>query len=175
MRKPLYAISQEYAQAYDALFGDDALPEEAIRDTLAAIQGEFEIKALNIAALIKNMMAEITAMKDAEYSINERRKRLEKRVENLENYLLVNMQGAGFENEPIESPEHYIVIRKCPVSLKIETDAFIPPRFIKTKYIHEPDKIAIKEFLSDESKVNTEEAKEFKGVKLTRNIKLVIK
>lgn len=167
MRKPLYAISQEYMHAYHALFSDEALPEEAIRDTLAGIQGEFESKALNIAALIKNMVADANAMKDAEGAINERRKRLEKRIENLEKYLLINLQGAKID-KPIESPEHYIWIRKNPVSIQIEEGAEIPDecmRIIPQK--KEPDKTLLKEAIND--------GKIIKGVSLIQNIKLVIK
>lgn len=175
MKKPLYAISQEYMQAYNALFGDEALPEEAIRDTLSGIQGEFEIKALNIAALIKNMMADSNAMKDAEGAINERRKRLEKRIENLENYLLINIQGAGLDNNPIESPEHYIAIKNCPISVQIDTNAEIPSRFIRVKTTEEADKTALKEFLTKCDEDNIDITTEVKGVRLVRNKKLVIK
>lgn len=168
MRKPLYEISHEYRKAYDDLFGDDALPEDAIRDTLSAIQGEFELKALNIAALIKNMTAEVFAMKDAEGSINERRKRLEKRIGNLENYLLINMQAAGLDNTAIESPEHFIKLSKCPVSVKIDVDAIIPDEYMRIMpEKKEPDKFLLKEALNNNQ--------ELKGVSLIQNVKLVIK
>lgn len=168
MRKPLYAISQEYIQAYDALFSDEALPEDAIRDTLSGIQGEFEAKALNIAALVKNMQAEANAMKDAEVSINERRKRLEKRIENLEKYLLLNIQGAGLDNTPIKSAEHYIALKLCPASVQIEAGAAIPDEYMRIiPAKKEPDKNLLKEALSDK--------KEIKGVSLIKNIKLIIK
>lgn len=175
MKKPLYEISQEYMQAYDALFSDEALPEEAIRDTLSGIQGEFEDKALNIAALIKNMLADANAMRDAESSINERRKRLEKRIENIENYLLINIQGAGLENKPIESPEHYLAIKNCPISVQIDVNAEIPSRFIRVKTVEEPDKTALKDFLTKCDEDNIDPTIEVKGVRLIRNKKLILK
>jgi hypothetical protein len=168
MKKPLYAISQEYMQAYHALFSDEELPEEVIRDTLAGIQSEFEVKALNVAALIKNMQADANAMKDAESSIYDRRKRLERRIENLERYLLLNIQGAGLEGKPIESPEHYIAIKKCPASVQIEAGAVIPDEYMRiVPQKKEPDKNLLKEAITNK--------KEIKGVSLIQNTKLVIK
>lgn len=167
MRQPLYKIAQEYMQAYDTLYSDDSLTEDVIRDTLSAISSELEAKAINIAALIKNMQADVKAMKEAEISINERRKRLENRIDNLEKYLLINLQGAGL-TKPIESPEHYIGLRKNPVSVQIEEGAEIPEecmRVIPEK--KEPDKTLLKEAIND--------GKIIKGVSLIQNIKLVIK
>jgi len=167
MNQPLYKIAQEYMQAYHNLYSDESLPEDAIRDTLSGIQGEIEDKAINIAALIKNMLADVKAMKDAELAINERRKRLENRASNLEKYLLVNLQGANITN-PIESPEHYIAIRKNPPSVQIDDGADIPEfcmRVVPEK--REPDKALIKEVIN--------KGGEIKGVSLVQNIKLVIK
>jgi hypothetical protein len=172
MRKPLYAIAQEYIQAYNALFSDEELPEDAIRDTLDGIQDEFEAKALNIAALIKNMQADVNALKHAEDSINKRRKRLEKLIQNAANYLLINIQGAGLEDNPIESPEHYIKIKNCPISVQIDAIYTIPNGCWRTTI--EPDKTLLRDFLE---KCQRGEANpdEIKGVRLVRNKKLVIK
>lgn len=167
MRQPLYKIAQEYMQAYDALYSDESLSEDIIRDTLSAISSELEAKALNIAALIKNMEADAGAMKDAETAINERRKRLEKRVESMEKYLVVNLQGAGI-TKPIESAEHYIALRKNPVSVHIEEGAVIPDECMRTiPEKKEPDKTLLKEAIND--------GKIIKGVSLVQKISLTIK
>jgi hypothetical protein len=176
MKKPLYAITQEYIQAYNALFSDEELPEDAIRDTLDGIQDEFEAKALNIAALIKNMQADVNAMKDAETSINERRMRLEKCIKDIKRYLLINMQGSGFENKTIESPEHYIKLSRCPESVKIDDEAIIPDDFMRiVPEKKEPDKDLIKMALRLAAASGKDELVGFKGVSLIRNIKLTIK
>lgn len=167
MRQPLYKIAQEYMQAYDTLYSDESLSEDIIRDTLSAISNELGVKALNIAALIKNMRVDADAMKEAELSISERRKRLENRIENLEKYLLINLQGAGV-NKPIESPEHYIALRKNPVSVQIEADAIIPDDCMRTiPEKKEPDKTLLKEAIND--------GKIIKGVSLVQKISLTIK
>jgi hypothetical protein len=167
MKQPLYKIANEYMQAYHNLYSDEAMPEEAIRDTLSGIQGEIEAKALNIAALIKNMEADAKAMKEAESAINERRKRLENRLENLENYLLINLQTANI-NKPIESPEHYIAIRQNSASVLIEASAKIPDEYMRTKPEQkEPDKTLLKEAIN--------KGKAIEGVSLVHTIKLLIK
>ena len=50
-------------------------------DTLTAIEGEFDTKAENIAVYIKNMTAEVKALKAEEDALRLRRKAFEKSVE----------------------------------------------------------------------------------------------
>lgn len=167
MNQPLYKIAQEYMETYHNLYGDEELSEEVIRDTLSGIQSELQDKALNIVALIKNMQADSRAMKDAESSISERRKRLEKRTENLENYLLVNLQAANID-KPIESAEHYVAIKKNPFSVLIASGAIIPDEYMRiVPEEKQPDKTLLKQAINNN--------KIIEGVSLVQNIKLYIK
>ena len=50
-------------------------------DTLTAIEGEFNEKAVNIAVYIKNLNADISAMKQEEAQLKERRRRCERQAE----------------------------------------------------------------------------------------------
>jgi hypothetical protein len=164
MRKPLYQISQEYMQAFNALYSDEEMPEEAIRDTLGGIEGEFKQKAINTAAIIGCIKADVEAIQEAELRMQTRRKRLERRIAWLENNLVVNMQGLGIEKIPHD--EFDITIRQNPVKVIIEATAVIPERYIRTKQVKEPDKTLLKEAIK---------AGEFiKGVSLIQENKLII-
>ena len=62
----LYEIEQNYLAALD-IFTDpenEIMPEVAA-DTLEAIEGEFELKAVRVAAFAKQMEAEAYAIKTA--------------------------------------------------------------------------------------------------------------
>lgn len=48
----LYEISQEYVQ-FLRMVEDEQIPQDAIADTLDSIKGEFEVKADNIACVVK--------------------------------------------------------------------------------------------------------------------------
>jgi hypothetical protein len=166
MNKPLYTISNEYMQAYHALYSDDELTEDIIKDTLSGIQSEIEVKVLNIAAIIKEMEADVKSMKDAEESINGRRKPIEKRIERLKNYILVNLQAAKIES-PIKSAEHFISIRKNGQSVNIEANTEIPKEYLRITEKKEHDKILLKQAILDN--------KEIKGVSLVNTVSLIIK
>lgn len=82
----LYELANDYAALLQAIENDE-IPEEAIADTLEAIKGEIEIKADNIACLLKNTEAEIKAFKEEEARLAERRKTKERVYERCKLYL----------------------------------------------------------------------------------------
>ena len=72
-------------------------------DTLSAIEAEFDVKAENIACYIKNMNAEIKALKAEEDALKRRRKAFENSVERLKGYLLGSMNAIG--RRKIDTPQ----------------------------------------------------------------------
>ena len=63
----LYQLSHNYLQALDFLTDPELdLPVEAINDTLEALEGELEDKAINVAKFLRNMEATAEAIKAAE-------------------------------------------------------------------------------------------------------------
>ena len=65
----LYEISGRYQAALDSLTDNPDIPEDAIRDTLEGLEGEFEEKAIAVAAAIKNLAAESAAIDKAIHDI----------------------------------------------------------------------------------------------------------
>ena len=57
----LYEISNEYQTALN-IMNDMDMSQEEINDSLAAIEGEFEVKAINCIRVEKNMAADIDAI-----------------------------------------------------------------------------------------------------------------
>ena len=95
----------EIATAYRALaekLHDTDLPDEVIEDTLEAESGDLVEKLTNIGFVIRNIDAEVAAMKDAEEKIAARRKSKENRIARLKAYALANMLATG--KTKIESP-----------------------------------------------------------------------
>ena len=75
----LYKISEQAQKSISELLDMD-LPEDAVKDTIEAIQGELEEKIISVAAYIKNQQAEISNMKQYESDMKARREKLEKNV-----------------------------------------------------------------------------------------------
>lgn len=117
----LYDLTNEYLALLDAIDNDE-IPEEAIADTLEAITGEIESKADSIASLLKNLDADILAIKAEESRLAERRKAKEKSYERIKEYLSSTLQLAGLDK--IETARNKISFRKSE-SVEVDEDAFI--------------------------------------------------
>lgn len=94
MSMSLYHITEQYRHAL-AVLTDADLPEEAINDTLEALEGEVIQKGQAVAAFTLNMAAEIEAVKAVEKRISERRKALERRELRMRDYLRTSMEKCG--------------------------------------------------------------------------------
>lgn len=94
MGMSLYYITEQYREAL-AILTDADLPEEAVADTLEALEGEVIQKSQAVAAFTLNLSAEIEAVKAVEKRISERRKSLERREARMREYLRFNMEKSG--------------------------------------------------------------------------------
>ena len=109
----LYEIENDYLALMHAIENDE-LPEEAIADTLEAIQGEIEEKADNIGCLLKELEAATYAIKAEEQRLAERRKKKEKLYDRLKNYLSESLLGMGINK--LETTRNAISFRKSEVA-----------------------------------------------------------
>jgi len=117
----LYELTNDYLALLDAIDNDE-LPEEAIADTLEAITAGIEEKADSIACLLKNLDADIVAIKAEEARLAERRKAKEKSAERIKAYLSESLQKAGIDK--VETARNRITFRKSE-SVELDEDVFI--------------------------------------------------
>lgn len=89
----------------------------AWRDTLEAAGGEFDEKAGNIAAYIKNLKAEAEDIHKEERALRRRRAVKESALSRMIEYLLAEMERAG--KRKVETPRAAISIRNNPESVEI--------------------------------------------------------
>lgn len=144
--RPLYEIVK-YKEELEALAESDDIPAETIANTLEAIEGELEEKAVNVAAFTRNLDASAKAIREAAAGMLERAERLERRAESIRAYLLFNMQAAGISK--IECPFFKIAVRKNPPAVMIDNSEILPERFLVQPPTPppRPDKIAIRDAL----------------------------
>lgn len=117
----LYELTNDYIALMQAI-DDDELPEECIADTLEAITGEIEVKADNIACMLKNLEADITAIKSEETKLAVRRKTKERAYESLKQYLSLALQSMSIDK--VETSRNKITFRKSE-SVELDEEAFI--------------------------------------------------
>lgn len=92
----LYDYAAEFAELFDSLDdmdGEDM--EQAWFDTLESIEAEFDDKAENVIAFIKELNAQAAALKEQEKAFAERRRAKEHHAERLKKYLLGCMNTVG--------------------------------------------------------------------------------
>lgn len=118
----LFEITAAYQSFMDAIENGE-IPESAIADTLESITATLEEKADNTACVIKNITAEIFALKAEERKLAERRRIKENQVERLREYLSNALIQS--EHTKIETARNKISFRKSE-SVQIDDEsAFI--------------------------------------------------
>lgn len=142
----LYVIAAEFRQMVERLTDcqDDAV---AIADTIEAESFPLEVKAQNVAYAIRNLEASAAAIKEAEAQMAERRKRIEKRAEQVKEYLKTCMEVAGVTK--IDCPHFALSIAKNPAGVDVFEPGLIPAEFMRMPEPPPPtpDKAKIKEAL----------------------------
>ncbi len=162
----LYDLSANYLQALDTLTDPEMdIPIEAVLDTLEAMEGELQDKAVNVAKFMKNMEATIQAIKEAEAQMAKRRRAFENRVKWIKGYLKDNMEACDITK--IESPWFRLAIQKNPAAVEITDEDAIPEKFREEVVTVKIDKTAIKNVLKA--------GQEVPGARLLNGTRLAIK
>ena len=165
MNTSLFSLAAEYKSAEEKLMDSD-LPDEVIADTLEGMSGELEVKAQNVAFVIRNAESMAEQIKQAEDAMAKRRKAYENRAERLRSYVLANMLTTG--KTVIECPYFKMSVRNNPESVVIDAESQIPQDYMREiPASYSPDKALIKQAIKDGFEVP--------GAHLTRTQSLSIK
>lgn len=162
----LFQISNEYQSILDDTFDEETgeIKEISLID-LNEVKEKLEDKIIAVASYIKNIDAEKEAVEQAKKTLITREARLNKRMNSLSEYLQSNMERCGISE--IKSPYLVIKIKKCPLSVGIIDEYFIPELYKKHKDMITIDKLKIKEDILS--------GKEIPGALLKQNNRLEIK
>jgi predicted nuclease with TOPRIM domain len=110
----LYELSLNYAHVMEMA---EEMEPEVLKDTLETIEEEIQDKAENIAKLVKNLNADVDALKAEEKRLADRRKSLENKVTNLKTYLQEQLEVAGLDK--VKRPTLTVSIQNNPPSVKV--------------------------------------------------------
>jgi Siphovirus Gp157 len=120
----LYEIADNYLQALEDLSELKDLPAQVIADTLEGLQGDFEHKAISVAAYIRTMEAEATAIAEARKSMERRQQSLERHAERLREYLKAQMERTGMPK--IKNCYLTLRLQANPPSVIVEDEELVP-------------------------------------------------
>ena len=120
----LYELTSEYQTLLNMFDEDSEVPSEAITDTLESISAEIEVKADNIACLLKDIEGDINKIKVEEDRLAERRKKKQAAYDRLKEYLAAELLKSG--QTSIETSRNKITFRKSEsVELAVDESTFI--------------------------------------------------
>ena len=144
----LYELTGELLQLQDMLLESDA-DDQCLNDTIEAVEGEFEVKAEGYGCIIRNLEADIAAIKAEEERLAKRRAALTKNrdwlTERVHTAMLV------LDKKTVKTELFTWGLRNNPAHVVISNENEIPFDFINTKVTSSPDKTKIKEFLQSEA------------------------
>lgn len=146
----IYELTGELLSLYE-MAEDPEIDAECLKDTIEAVEGEFEIKADGYVKVIKQLEADSEALKKEADRLTERKKTIDKNIERIKN----NLQNAMItaDKKKFKTDLFSFSIRKNPAKLvlsdHIDMD-LIDPEFIKFSD-PEIDKNAVKEAIKNGS------------------------
>ena len=123
----------------------------AIRDTLEAIEGEFNDKALAVSRVALNFDSDIEALDVEIKRLQDRKKTIKNRHDQLIEYLRYNMESA--EIQKVSCPLFTITLAKGRDVAIIDDEDKLPDDLMRVKTSVEPDKVAILEALKNGKEV----------------------
>ena len=137
----LYELNLKLA-TYEMEF-DEETGEWLNENELDAIHMEREEKIENICLWVKNLRAEVSAIKAEEKALADRRKAKEKKADRLEEYVASNLGGKPFETSRVK-----VSYRKSE-SVNISNEDAVPERFLNIEVVRKPIKAEIKKYLKE--------------------------
>lgn len=121
----LYELTENYLRVLELA---EEMEPELLMDTLESIQESIEDKAENTAKLIKSLEADVKAIKEEEKRLADRRKALEKKIENIKDYLREQLELAGIDK--VKRPTITVSIQNNPPSVRVVNEELIPSHFM---------------------------------------------
>ncbi|HDR7526703.1 MULTISPECIES: siphovirus Gp157 family protein [Bacillus cereus group] len=136
----LYELTSNYRELQMMI--EDGVDPSALADTLQAIEESIQDKVQNTALVIRNLEADVDAIKAEEKRLAERRKAIENNCKSLKDYLYQQMIATDLKR--IKGTIVTVGIQKNPASLDIAEDAVVPPEYM----IPQPAKVDKKSLLA---------------------------
>lgn len=127
-KSTLYELTGAWLDLYD--MADDPDMEADVQawfDTMEGLEGEIEDKADGYAKIIAQLNADASAIKAEEERLYSRRKAIENRVKDMKDRLQNMMEMTG--KTKFKTALYSFSIQKNPVSLVIDNERIIPPKW----------------------------------------------
>jgi len=124
----LYEVTDEYVALTQRL-NDEEFTEESLKERLAEIKEQFNIKAENIGKVVISMESISESIEHEIARLTARQKSINNRASYLRDYLFTEMMASG--NDRIQGTVLTLSLRKSPPSCQVLDEKAIPEQFIR--------------------------------------------
>ena len=160
----LYELKELYQNIWE-LVGDDESDLEALETALSQVEDNLEIKAENIAKLIKSIDADAEVIKIEEQRLAKRRKTLENKQKGMKLYLETQLKEMGVDK--IQGTLMSVRLQKNPPSVNVLDENKIHEKYWKVVTTRSMDKKLILEDLKAEVEVEGAVIKQEKSLRIS--------
>jgi hypothetical protein len=136
----LYELAGDYL-ALARMSGDPEVPDQAIIDTMEGIEGAIEVKAENLLTVVKNIEADVVALKAEAARLLDRAKVKANTIEKLREYLRQNMEVTGIHQ--ISCTLFLISLAKGVPMVILDDEMALPDDLVKVETTRKPIKADI--------------------------------
>tara|TARA_R100000808_G_scaffold164_1_gene1149 strand:+ start:706 stop:1203 length:498 start_codon:yes stop_codon:yes gene_type:complete len=149
----LYEMTKQFEELNSKIESGE-IPEDAIGDTLDAMELTIKDKSNNVSAFILNQKSKVKEIKEAMQAMQKRMKSEQKKIEWLEKYLLDNMIKSGIQE--LECPQWKVKVGKNPPSVELHEEAveLLDEKYITQKVTRTPNKKEIKKAIQQGEKIS---------------------
>jgi hypothetical protein len=137
----LYVLTEQFRELQALAVNADEDMAVAVRDTMQAIEGEFEEKGKALAVIVLNMDTDVEALDKEIERLTERKRAIKNRQESLKDYLRENMEAAGIKK--ISCPLFSITCAEGREIAVVDDESLLPDEFMRVKTDVAPDKAEI--------------------------------
>lgn len=161
----LYSLVGAYKQFQEEL---ENIPEEAIEDTLQALEGEIGMKIDALASIIKQLESEATMIDNEMKALKERRDAKKRKVESIKRYIVDQMERADISK--VETSRNLVSTGHSKRVVVEEEEFFAWAEVHGKEFISygkaTPNKIAIRKAISEGMDIPHAHIEEVQSLKL---------
>lgn len=146
----LYELTTQLHELHSLVLTGEAT-EDFLADTLEAIEGEFEEKALQVGRFVLSLKPSVEAIDTEIKRLQARKKAIQAQEDRVKSYLRDNMEAA--EISKIECPLFTILCKKPQQRVVVDDESALPDDFVSVKTVVSPDKKALLKALKEGGEV----------------------
>lgn len=138
---------RELVANYKVLESLEDMDEQARTETLDSLRDSIDVKAENIAYVIRDKDLEVDVIKTEIKRLQDRAKAVENARDRLKEYLEEQLTFAGLDK--VKTPTLTVALQKNPPSVFVEDENMVPEQYVNVEIIRKVDRKSLLQALKE--------------------------